>query len=71
LKKDETVTGETVKNKFNDLMAHGCTRCGSNPIHSGNDVNDGELTVNYVLVACGEGLCALPRAENEVREIGA
>lgn len=30
------------------LLQHGCTTCGSNPTQPGNNVDSGELTVNYV-----------------------
>jgi hypothetical protein len=30
------------------LKDHGCTVCGSCPTDDGNNVNNGELTVNYV-----------------------
>jgi hypothetical protein len=31
--------------------------CGSVPVHSGNNVNTGQLTVNWVMKGCGEGVC--------------
>lgn len=35
---------------LNALYDHGCRKCGSIPTDSGNNVNNGELTVNYVSV---------------------
>ncbi|EFX06369.1 killer toxin, kp4 [Grosmannia clavigera kw1407] len=34
------------------LIDHGCSGCGSIPTSSGNNVNNGELTVNYVSAPC-------------------
>jgi hypothetical protein len=31
--------------------------CGSVPIHPGNDISSGQLTVNFVYEACGDGVC--------------
>ncbi|CAF9940637.1 MAG: hypothetical protein HETSPECPRED_002473 [Heterodermia speciosa] len=33
---------------LNDLVAHGCNICGSDPTEPGNDVSKGQLTVNWV-----------------------
>jgi hypothetical protein len=69
LKKDGIVNGWTVKKKFSEIISHGCQGCGSNPIHPGNNVNDGEITVNYVIKTCGEGVCGLAATNNKPREI--
>ncbi|KAF4445485.1 killer toxin, Kp4/SMK-like, core [Fusarium austroafricanum] len=39
------------------IIDHGCKLCGSVPIHDGNNVDDGQLTVNYVSDPCCEGTC--------------
>ncbi|KAG7098140.1 hypothetical protein E1B28_000110 [Marasmius oreades] len=36
------------KQLLQGLLDHGCTVCGSNPTLPGNNVNTGQLTVNYV-----------------------
>ncbi|CAF9936388.1 MAG: hypothetical protein HETSPECPRED_010316 [Heterodermia speciosa] len=36
---------------LNDLVAHGCNVCGSDPTEPGNDVSKGQLTVNFVQTA--------------------
>ncbi|EFX06550.1 killer toxin, kp4 [Grosmannia clavigera kw1407] len=38
------------------LRNHGCKKCGSVPTGSGNNVDNGELTVNYVSSPCS-GIC--------------
>lgn len=43
-----TKTGAQVKGYVQQLLAHGCGKCGSQPTEPGNNVNTGELTVNYV-----------------------
>ena len=43
-----TKSGRDVKGYIQQLLAHGCTKCGSQPTEPGNNVNTGELTVNYV-----------------------
>ncbi|KAI1076595.1 killer toxin, Kp4/SMK-like protein, core [Whalleya microplaca] len=43
-----TKTGRQVKTYVQSLLAHGCDRCGSVPTEDGNNVNTGELTVNWV-----------------------
>lgn len=35
---------------LNALYQHGCRKCGSIPTDPGNNVNKGELTVNYVSI---------------------
>ncbi|KAF1914230.1 killer toxin Kp4/SMK [Ampelomyces quisqualis] len=47
----EKVTGKDLKEAVSALIDHGCKRCGSTPIHSG------EITVNYVTKPCGYGPC--------------
>ena len=47
----QEVTGGIVK-----LRNHGCKACGSYPFID-NDVDKGELTVNYVTNNCGQGVC--------------
>ncbi|CEJ80552.1 hypothetical protein VHEMI00728 [[Torrubiella] hemipterigena] len=39
------------------LLDHGCKKCGSIPTEAGNDVNKGELTVNYVSHQDCQGAC--------------
>ncbi|KAJ5570443.1 uncharacterized protein N7459_009873 [Penicillium hispanicum] len=34
--------------RIDNLVDHGCETCGSDPTQPGNDVGNGELTVNYV-----------------------
>lgn len=41
-------SGALAKQKAQDLINHGCSKCGSCPTQSGNNVADGELTVNWV-----------------------
>jgi hypothetical protein len=57
MKSGETVTGAVVKEKIERLKKHGCKGCGSCPIHPGNNVNTGEITVNFVRKGCGSGVC--------------
>lgn len=42
------VTLKQARTLMDGLLQHGCTTCGSNPTQPGNNVNSGELTVNYV-----------------------
>ncbi|CAK7275089.1 hypothetical protein SEPCBS119000_006502 [Sporothrix epigloea] len=44
-------------NHVQNLLNHGCRICGSDPTQPGNDVNNGELTVNIVDNACCVGNC--------------
>jgi cytochrome c peroxidase len=56
----KTVTGKQVKEAVQRLTDHGCKFCGSAPIWEGNDVNQGEITVNYVTHGCikhGSKIC--------------
>lgn len=43
-----TKTGAQVKQYVQNLLNHGCNTCGSDPTEDGNNVDNGELTVNYV-----------------------
>jgi Kp4 protein len=40
-----------------DRWDHGCRGCGSVPTNPGNDVKNGELTVNYVENPCSSSIC--------------
>ncbi|EWG41398.1 hypothetical protein FVEG_03525 [Fusarium verticillioides 7600] len=42
------------------IIDHGCTQCGSIPTNPGNNVDSGELTVNYVQNPCCNGNCYCP-----------
>ncbi|KAI8940410.1 hypothetical protein NX059_004100 [Plenodomus lindquistii] len=57
LKEGEVVTGAQIKQAIKAIRDHGCNRCGSVPLHPGNDVEDGELTINFVFNGCGEQIC--------------
>ncbi|KAH7263802.1 killer toxin Kp4/SMK [Fusarium tricinctum] len=39
------------------IIDHKCSLCGSVPTQEGNNVDDGQLTVNFVSDACCEGNC--------------
>jgi len=43
-----TKTAAQIKGFVTDLLNHGCTVCGSDPTEPGNNVDNGELTVNFV-----------------------
>ncbi|KAL7809321.1 killer toxin Kp4/SMK [Trichoderma aethiopicum] len=45
---DRTFTTQQTLTYLDWLMDHGCTVCGSVPTDDGNNVDNGELTVNYV-----------------------
>ncbi|RSM08217.1 hypothetical protein CDV31_008225 [Fusarium ambrosium] len=49
-------SGQEVRNAILRLKNHGCKGCGSAPFID-NDVDKGELTVNYVTSTCGDGVC--------------
>jgi hypothetical protein len=53
----ETVNAKVVKDSVNALINHGCKKCGSNPIHPGNNVKHGQITVNFVEFYCATGVC--------------
>ncbi|KAG5659119.1 hypothetical protein KAF25_000321 [Fusarium avenaceum] len=42
------------------ILDHGCTQCGSIPTEEGNNVDNGQLTVNYVENPCCDGDCYCP-----------
>ncbi|KAL4722230.1 hypothetical protein ACLX1H_011009 [Fusarium chlamydosporum] len=42
-----TGTAEEVSSDLQALLDHGCKKCGSVPTQPGNNVDDGQLTVNY------------------------
>ncbi|KAH3966747.1 hypothetical protein HBH96_182620 [Parastagonospora nodorum] len=48
---------DEIKAAMKAIVDHGCKFCGSSPVYRGNDVNKGELTVNYVYHGCGNGIC--------------
>lgn len=50
-------TAQDAYDQLQGLLDHGCTVCGSIPTNDGNNVDDGELTVNYVSDPCCEGQC--------------
>jgi hypothetical protein len=70
LKNGEKVKASVVKNSINALMSHGCKKCGSDPIHPGNNVNDGQITINYVYDFCKTGICGTkgPFSSGDVAE---
>ncbi|GKU16525.1 unnamed protein product [Fusarium langsethiae] len=45
---DRTFTKEQSVTFLDQLRQHGCSKCGSIPVDPGNDVKNGQLTVNYV-----------------------
>lgn len=47
------ISGGSVTGFLNELLQHGCTVCGSVPLNPGNNVANGELTVNSVSNHCG------------------
>jgi hypothetical protein len=53
----EKVTAKVVKASIGTLISHGCKKCGSNPIHPGNNVGDGQVTINFVRDFCKTGVC--------------
>ena len=44
----QTLSFGQVCGLLRQLEAHGCKGCGSIPINPGNNVDDGQVTVNYV-----------------------
>ncbi|KAF4947655.1 hypothetical protein FSARC_13916 [Fusarium sarcochroum] len=48
--------GSWVRDAVLAIKRHGCSACGSYPFFD-NDVDKGELTVNYVKHGCGDGVC--------------
>ncbi|KAF2035956.1 killer toxin [Setomelanomma holmii] len=53
----ERMYAKRAKEGMGQLIAHGCRGCGSVPLHPGNNVNTGELTVNFVEHVCRDGVC--------------
>ncbi|KAJ7762360.1 killer toxin Kp4/SMK [Mycena maculata] len=50
--------GGTIQSVAPAIVDHGCTACGSVPTSPGNNVEDGQLTFNYVdIPACENSLC--------------
>ncbi|KAI8665053.1 Kp4 domain-containing protein [Fusarium sp. Ph1] len=49
-------SGQEVRDAILRLKNHGCKGCGLAPFID-NDVDKGELTVNYVTSTCGDGVC--------------
>ncbi|KAF2447885.1 killer toxin [Karstenula rhodostoma CBS 690.94] len=49
---DQIVDGKQVKEAVLRLLKHGCVYHGSAPINPGNNVKDGQITVNYVTNGC-------------------
>ncbi|KAJ3545522.1 hypothetical protein NM208_g1370 [Fusarium decemcellulare] len=45
---DRTFTKDQTVAFLDQLRAHKCNKCGSIPVDNGNNVDNGELTVNYV-----------------------
>lgn len=46
-----------VSRQLQQLLDHGCKKCGSVPTQPGNNVDNGELTVNIVSHADCQGAC--------------
>jgi hypothetical protein len=60
LQNTDGTTGDWIKGLAHFIPDHGCTVCGSVPYYypSDNNVNDGQLTFNYVSnPACKNGRC--------------
>lgn len=53
-------TADRAAELIQGLLDHGCSACGSNPTQDGNNVDDGELTVNVVDQSCCKGDCTCP-----------
>jgi hypothetical protein len=57
----DTASGATASEigpHWQDLIDHGCHGCGSVPLNPGNDVSQGQLTINFVGGAPGcVGVC--------------
>ena len=49
-------SGQQVRDAIVKLLNHGCKGCGSVPFID-NDVDKGELTVNYVSTTCDDSVC--------------
>jgi hypothetical protein len=55
--KDRLIKGSEIKRAIQQIMDHGCKKCGSVPLQPGNNVKQGELTVNFVHKTCAHGVC--------------
>ncbi|KAH7379225.1 hypothetical protein DE146DRAFT_741012 [Phaeosphaeria sp. MPI-PUGE-AT-0046c] len=55
-----TINGAKIKDAFYKIVANGCRVCGSAPLWPGNDVNAGELTINFASKICKHGICDKP-----------
>lgn len=42
--------------------------CGSCPVHPGNNVNTGEVTINYTIKGCGEGKCNRSKGTHKMED---
>lgn len=51
------ITLDRARQLMDGLLDHGCSVCGSNPTQPGNNVKNGELTVNYVKNPSCTGNC--------------
>ncbi|KAF2011032.1 killer toxin [Aaosphaeria arxii CBS 175.79] len=51
------IKGSVVREKLLDIYKHGCRACGSVPVYPGNNVDLGEVTVNWVTNSCGLQVC--------------
>ena len=51
------VDGPLVERKVQQLLDHGCRRCGSVPLRDDNNPADGILTMNYVVASDCIGVC--------------
>ncbi|SPJ72614.1 related to KP4 killer toxin [Fusarium torulosum] len=52
-----TGTADDVSWALQALLDHGCKKCGSVPTQDGNNVDDGQLTVNFVSEPSCQGAC--------------
>jgi hypothetical protein len=57
LKGSKTVTGKVVKDSVNNLMKHGCKRCGGIPVSPTGDTSEGLIKIDFTRGACETGLC--------------
>ncbi|KAL6159894.1 hypothetical protein ACJQWK_05727 [Exserohilum turcicum] len=55
--RQEIIFAFKVREKVEWIKRHGCHRCGSCPVHTGNDGSMGEVTINFVFNGCGNGVC--------------
>jgi hypothetical protein len=52
---DKRINGKQVKEAVKRLVDHRCKVCGSAPLYNGNNVKDGQVTINYVKKGCAKG----------------